>query len=265
MSSTGSESSTSTNSVVDHHHHQQQQRDENILKDGKCSSSSPQHHHQQQQQQISNQHFDINLVCDSFLRSIDDKSAIDIILYLQAFAELNKFFNMFGTLFTFVTKDVQAKIDILQSYANETDDGYHYRTIQSMIEHEKRNNLLKDQKRPSGSRTLLRLHRALEFISTFLHEVTKIDDDDSTVGSARNAYNRTLAHFHPWYIRKSVQLATYALPYRRVLIERVYGGKVPPGGSAEVNQNMSHLANIADQVFNVTHKLYEEHSLLDLP
>lgn len=39
---------------------------------------------------VSPVHFDINLVCDSFLRSIDDKSAIDVFLYLQAFSELNK-------------------------------------------------------------------------------------------------------------------------------------------------------------------------------
>lgn len=134
-----------------------------------------------------------------------------------------------------------------------------------MIEYEKANNLLQDQKRPSGARTLLRLHRALEFISQFLHEVTKIEDDASTTPSARNAYGRTLSKFHPWYIRKSVQVATFALPYRKNLIERVYGGQVPAGGAKEVNENISHLATIADRVFYATNKLYEEHDLLDLP
>ena len=176
-----------------------------------------------------------------------------------------RFFNMFGTLFSFVTKDVQSKITILHSYAKDEHIGTNYITIQSMIEFEKSRNLLRDQKRPSGARTLLRLHRALEFISQFLHEVTKIEDDISTVSPARNAYNRTLAQYHPWYIRKSVQVATYALPYRRVLVERMYGGKESPGGFKEVNENMSQLANIADQVFHATNKLYEEHNLLDLP
>lgn len=34
--------------------------------------------------------FDLNLVCDRFLRSINDKSAIEMPLYLQGFTELNK-------------------------------------------------------------------------------------------------------------------------------------------------------------------------------
>ncbi|XP_017490853.1 PREDICTED: ceramide-1-phosphate transfer protein-like [Rhagoletis zephyria] len=215
----------------------------------------------------SNSPFDINLVCDRFLRSISDKAAIDTLLYLQGFTELNKFFNMFGTLFGFVAKDVRDKIGILEAYHADETVGHRYVTVQSMIEYEKGESLLIDKtgRRPSGARTLLRLHRALEFISAFLHEVTKIDDQTSTGGSARAAYGRTLARFHPWMIRKTVNLATLALPYRRVLISNVYGGALPEGGAGEVNEAMSELANIADQVFGATHKLYEEHELLELP
>ena len=39
---------------------------------------------------VNSKNFDINLVCNSFVRSIYDKSSIDIILYLQGFSELNK-------------------------------------------------------------------------------------------------------------------------------------------------------------------------------
>ncbi|OTF76012.1 glycolipid transfer protein domain-containing protein 1-like, partial [Euroglyphus maynei] len=113
---------------------------------------------------------DMKFVCDSFRRSIGDKPEIDLCLYLQAYSELIKFFNMFGGLFTFVTKDVHSKIEILESYANDDNHGDHYRTIAMMIDFERNQNLLIDQKRPSGSRTLLRLHRALEFISIFLME-----------------------------------------------------------------------------------------------
>ncbi|KAH9511922.1 ceramide-1-phosphate transfer protein [Dermatophagoides farinae] len=208
---------------------------------------------------------DMRLVCDSFRRSIKDKSEIDLCLYLKAYSELIKFFNMFGALFTFVTKDVHSKIEILESYANDDNHGSNYRTIALMIEFERNQNLLIDQKRPSGSRTLLRLHRALEFISTFLMEVTKLEDDASTVSAARYAYNQTLAKYHPWYVRKSVQIATISLPYRRNLVERVYGGRYPNGGAKKVNDNMSYMANITEQVFKATQKLYEEHELLDLP
>ena len=162
---------------------------------------------------------------------------------------------------------MEAKIEILETYASDKECGIHYKTVQSMIDFEKESNLLKDNKRPSGARTLLRLHRALQFISTFLSEVTKLEDDHSTTSAAKVAYQGTLSKYHPWYIRQSVQVALYALPYRRVLIERVYGGKdrVPNGGSIEVNENMTYLSTIAEEVFNVTDKLYEEHNLHDLP
>lgn len=130
-----------------------------------------------------------------------------------------------------------------------------------MIKFETDKNLLNDQSRPSGSRTLLRLHRALEFISTFLQDVTKLNDTDSTVNSARNSYNQTLAKHHPWYIRKSVTIATIALPYRKNLIERVYGGRYPSG----VNDDMAHLARITELVYKNTQNLYQEHDLLNLP
>lgn len=172
---------------------------------------------------------------------------------------------MFGTLFSFVTKDVLSKINILQAYLQDDMDGLNYKSVQSMIDFEKRSDRLTDLKRPSGSRTLLRLHRALEFISQFLHEVTKISDDSSTVNAARTAYSQTLAKYHPWLIRKSVNIATFALPYRKNLIEQVYGGIYPTGGPKEVNENISYLAHITDQVFNATQKLYEEHDLLELP
>ncbi|OTF76675.1 hypothetical protein BLA29_001351 [Euroglyphus maynei] len=96
-------------------------------------------------------------------------------------------------------------------------------------------------------------------------EVTKLDDDASTVSAARFAYNQTLAKYHPWYVRKSVQIATISLPYRRNLVERVYGGHYPIGGTKKVNDNMSYIANITEQVFKATQKIYEEHELLDLP
>lgn len=170
---------------------------------------------------------------------------------------------MFGTLFTFVTKDVQDKIDILNNYASE--HGTNYLSIQSMFEYEKSQNLLRHTKRPSGARTLLRLHRALQFISLFLNEVAKVDDHESTSGLVREAYNQTLAKHHPWVVRKSVHLATLALPYRKVIIQRIYGGTDNVPEKTLVNATIVKMAGISDQVYELTNILYEKHDLLDLP
>ncbi|CAG2105717.1 unnamed protein product [Medioppia subpectinata] len=106
--------------------------------------------------------FDIEVVCDSLQRCIQDKNAIDLDHYLRAFNELLRyyslrlaksweglrgtgvdgsgvgveFFNLLGAVFIFVAKDVKEKIQILEKYTKECDCGPHYGTLQKMIEYE---------------------------------------------------------------------------------------------------------------------------------
>jgi hypothetical protein len=54
---------------------------------------------------------------------------------------------------------------------------------------------------PNGSRTLLRLHRALAFIAAFLSKMRTAPDDASSAKIAWNAYLATLARFHSWPVR----------------------------------------------------------------
>lgn len=65
-----------------------------------------------------------------------------------------------GTVFGFVASDVQSKIEILEAFRNG-ENGSEFQTIEQMIEFEKNGNKFEDTKYVSGSRTLLRLHRAL--------------------------------------------------------------------------------------------------------
>lgn len=65
-----------------------------------------------------------------------------------------------GTVFGFVSNDLKSKMDILSDFING-EDGENFETVKTMIEHEKRKNLLEKKGYVSGSRTLLRLHRGL--------------------------------------------------------------------------------------------------------
>lgn len=71
-----------------------------------------------------------------------------------------RFLQLLGTVFNFVSHDIQKKVTILQCYRKGGAGDYYY-SIQSMIEYEQENNLLTSSDRQSGSRTLLRLHRGL--------------------------------------------------------------------------------------------------------
>jgi hypothetical protein len=59
-----------------------------------------------------------------------------------------------------VGSDVKSKLEILESYrAGETRSDYE--TVEKMLEFEKSTDYITKNKESSGSRTLLRLHRAL--------------------------------------------------------------------------------------------------------
>lgn len=92
-----------------------------------------------------------------------------------------------------------------------------------MIQYEEANNLLKDTKRPSGCRTALRLHRALQFFSFFMSELAKVAGNEATCAIARDCYKKTLAPYHSWFVQKSAQLAMYTLPNRDQLLSKTFG------------------------------------------
>jgi hypothetical protein len=58
---------------------------------------------------------------------------------------------------------------------------------------------------PNGCRTLLRLHRALDFISAFLTEMRTAPDDASSATIAWNAYTATLGRFHAWPVKHTYE------------------------------------------------------------
>ena len=90
-------------------------------------------------------------------------------------------------------------------------DPVNYHSIQSMIEYEIQTGRVKNKETkvsfpsgktlPNGCRTLLRLHRALAFISSFLNEMRSAADDASSASIAWNAYSSTLGQFHSWPVR----------------------------------------------------------------
>ena len=54
---------------------------------------------------------------------------------------------------------------------------------------------------PSGSRTLLRLHRALEYIVAFLANMEDLEDEAYLSTVSREAYEKTLMKYHPWIVQ----------------------------------------------------------------
>ncbi|KAK3105317.1 hypothetical protein FSP39_022389 [Pinctada imbricata] len=204
--------------------------------------------------------FDLEVVKTEFkkCRVHDDRLLLDN--YLNAFTELNRFFRLSGRIFGFVAKDLEDKIHILQSH-RKSDKGERYESIQGMVNYEKSNQLLQVKGHlPSGSRTLLRLHRASEFILTFMARMSESDDHDKSSHIAAEVYSQTLAKHHPWLVQKMAGVAMYILPSRKQLLETMCKHDY-----AHVSTLLNETVSAGKPVYEITQKLYEENDLLDLP
>lgn len=171
---------------------------------------------------------------------------------------------LLGSVFGFVASDIISKVTILEDY-RKSENATQYETLQSMIEYESTNDITSDTSRPSGSRTLLRLHRSLEFIMSFMGEFSSADSNAKSSAIAQKCYRETLSKYHSWLIQKGAMLAMYTLPARQQFIERVHGGPCDEAGVKSYEKLMSDIAEVSKKVYDETHKLYEANSLLDLP
>ncbi|XP_042887394.1 ceramide-1-phosphate transfer protein-like [Penaeus japonicus] len=213
--------------------------------------------------------FDLQMVLDGFSQCKREDGQLYLDGYLRAYSEINKFFQILGNVFNFVAQDVQKKITILQCYRKGGAGDYYY-SIQSMIEYERENNLLTSKDQQSGARTLLRLHRALEFITGFLSELHKAPDESGLGSVTSEVYSRTLAKFHGWVVAKTVGAVLLMMPTKNTIIERVsLASKQVTGGIEAVRAHnealMPKVIEVMTSVYNLTQKLYEDYEILDLP
>lgn len=203
-------------------------------------------------------YFDLRMAHDHFDRALVQEDDIDLHAYLEAYNELYKFFQLMGSVFSFVSSDLKQKIEILAELVAK--DTQNYQTLKSMIDYEKENKLLEKSDSVNGARTLLRLHRGLDFIREFLRQLGDLSDTEKTSSCCQDAYNKTLSKHHPWVIRKAAVVAMYTMPTRELLLKKVCG--------ANVQRNIDILPKMLEvtaEVFNRTHNLYEVHQLHNLP
>ncbi|XP_025956449.1 ceramide-1-phosphate transfer protein [Dromaius novaehollandiae] len=183
--------------------------------------------------------------------------------YLRGWRGLIRFLNSLGAIFSFVSKDALAKIQIMENYCSG-EQQEKYLTLQSMVQYEVANGLVDTQKRSehpdSGCRTVLRLHRALHWLQMFLEGLRTGQEDSKTSVICTDSYNASLANYHPWIIRKAATVAFRALPSRNAFLEIMNVG-TPEEAVVMLGDALPHICN----VYGITEELYAQHKLLDLP
>lgn len=129
-----------------------------------------------------------------------------------------------------------------------------------MIDYERSADLLQKKDYVSGCRTLLRLHRGLDFTRDFLRRMSELKPDEKTSEACKISYQETLAPYHTFLIRKGAQLAmSMGLPTRDDLLTKV---------CKDVEKSIELLPEMlkhTDEVYGRIQILYEKNDLLSLP
>jgi hypothetical protein len=164
-----------------------------------------------------------------------------------------------GTIFGFVSSDIKSKLTILEEFRANKEVSEKFETVKSMINYEMSSELLNKKDYVSGCRTLLRLHRGLDFTRNFLRSMSTLEGGDKTYNACKQSYDETLAEYHPYLIRKGAGLAMYALPTRDELMNKV---------CKDVELSMTSLPEMlkfTDIVYDRIQVLYKQNELLNLP
>ncbi|GAB1289352.1 Ceramide-1-phosphate transfer protein [Apodemus speciosus] len=212
----------------------------------------------------SERDFNLKVVLISFKQCLTDEGEVLLDHYIDSWKGLVRFLNSLGAVFSFISKDVVSKLQIMERLRNSP-QSEHYTSLQSMVAYEVSNKLVDIDHRScrhpnSGCRTVLRLHRALHWLQLFLEGLRTSSENDRTSTLCSDAYNTTLAAYHSWIVRQAVTVAFCALPSRKVFLE-----SMNVGSSEQAVEMLGEALPFIEHVYDISQKLYAEHSLLDLP
>eukprot|EP00088_Acartia_fossae_P007356 TRINITY_DN13453_c0_g1_i1.p1 TRINITY_DN13453_c0_g1~~TRINITY_DN13453_c0_g1_i1.p1 ORF type:complete len:214 (+),score=44.99 TRINITY_DN13453_c0_g1_i1:28-669(+) len=184
--------------------------------------------------------------------------------YVDGYEEVFKFLNLLGTVFGWVAIDVQNKIDALRKHMSGP-DSQHYDTVETMIQFENEKGMIdwKKSRDDSGSRNLLILHRALQYVVAFLAKLEEIDDEEKCTNISRTAYESTLMKYHPWVVQKAAKFAMTLLPTKKGLVL-----KVAPAGDPDsvkkANEDLPGAVESMGKAYDEVEKICQKYNLQSL-
>ena len=191
--------------------------------------------------------------------------------YITAYQHVYTLLTTLGAVFGIVARDAHDKLDILVKLSKDGPPTHgeglstidHYRTVESMILHERELNSATGAAL-YGSRTLLRLHRALKFVLLFVRGLSKNDNPkgESVSDMAYRSYAESLGVYHTWVLRQSARMAVYTLPQRRELFD-----KLCPGVTDEkmARMKLRGMSKEMERVHTGVELLFDQYQLHDLP
>lgn len=194
----------------------------------------------------------------SIRRTTETGHDIGVKEYVLAYNEVIKFLEKLGAIFYFVVSDIREKVNILDSFLEQNPENYE--TISRLVAYEtEQRHLVKGKEKPNnGARTILRLHRALIFVYELVQNLYKAESTAYASEICVTAYDRTLAQYHSWIVRKAARFGMKAMPNRDTIIALM---STDPD---EIEKFPVFFAKVLD-VYNITQDIYETNKILELP
>ncbi|MEQ2216163.1 hypothetical protein XENOCAPTIV_011644, partial [Xenoophorus captivus] len=140
-----------------------------------------------------------------------------------------------------------------------------YQSVRSMVEAELKAGLVNySYHTNSGSRTLLRLHRSLNWLKMLLEGLSEGPDSEGrykTPGElGRDAYKVALAPHHHWMLRQAAEIVFLALPDREYFLQLVCVQK-----QEEATPVLRIIVHALSLVHTRTQRILEKYNMLELP
>ncbi|XP_067303242.1 ceramide-1-phosphate transfer protein [Pseudorasbora parva] len=203
--------------------------------------------------------------------------ASDVLLhpYLLCWEELIKFMEALGPLVGFFTHKVEEKITLIRQLSLEESSiittgeaqgvapppHHAYHSVRSMLEAELERGVVSfDRETPSGSRTLLRLHRSLLWLQLLLEKLVTEPEERSMGELCRESYLEVLAPHHPWLVQRAAELVFQVMPDRKVFLQLVCVRT-----QEEAEPEMRIIIEAIREIHQRTQRELEIRNMLDLP
>ncbi|NWI79069.1 CPTP protein, partial [Dryoscopus gambensis] len=170
--------------------------------------------------------FSLREVLEAFKRCVTEQREVLLEPYLSGWRGLIRFLQSLGAVFSFISKDAVAKVSLLERLSGGG-QAQQYVSLQAMVQ-------------------------------LFLEGLRSGDARTSVV--CTDAYNASLAAYHPWVVRKAATVAFCALPSRDAFLEIMNVGP-----REEAVAMLGEAVPYIDDVYSITQELFAQHKLLDLP
>lgn len=190
-----------------------------------------------------------------FYPEVTDDGKIDTVQFLETSKAFIKIYDLLGTAFYVVKKDMAGNIEKLYKTYNKSPEKYKFLNDLIYLE--------KDDPTIFAVDALLWLKRALEFTVIFIkglcEEYKKGITTDRLDHLATDAYNKTLKRYHSWLVQNVFKVVVKSVPYRSVLIRSLYYGKVGP--EAALFEDVSLYTKRLEENLAVIVQMYDEWGL----